>query len=273
MLLVGFAAFGLQKFLQRSNSPQKTLASPAGTSVLADYQGYTKGPFTAFMAPFNRGSSIRGKDYSEDFMIDRSTFPSNSQSSWSWPPSGSYDPIRSFIAVDYGNYFNTIPAAPIRPSQIRNISRLVCTYDLSVAGDLADFDAIIDFFLTSSPGFSKILFEVEIFLHTPHYAKSYSDSVATVGVFTASNGVAWKVSIDPHGAQAPDILLYPENGKDVLLSRVDLQEFLAWSAVHKLTTGSEFFNGFAIGVEPQQKDGVLAIHNFAVSYNTADGAR
>jgi hypothetical protein len=39
---------------------------------------------------------------------------------------------------------------------------------------------------------------------------------------------------------------------------------LGWLAGKGAITGGEFFNGLALGVEPQQRDGTMAVNAYAV---------
>lgn len=252
-------------------------AEPGGRAViLDDNQAYTKGSFTAFMAPFNKGKLKAGTDYTERFELDPVRFPGNSFVSWHWPAARADGPIRGFIAVDYGDYENTTPEAPIQSAKVDDIDRLSCDYQLSLDGDVSSFDVIIDFYLTSirataDDDFDKSTkFEVEIFLHTPDYAKSYADSVPPVGTFISKSGVVWNVSRDPTAPHGPDILFYPSDQADIPTGNIDIKAMLSWLKSQNVITGREYFNGLALGVEPRQLDGTLAVHDLRVRYAVSE---
>lgn len=246
----------------------RTLATDQGMRLvrLGDNSGYTKGPFTAFMAPYNKGSLLVDKDYAESFALDPEQFPAGSLISWRWPMAGMNDPVRGFLAVDFGNYYNTVPEIPIQSSKVNRITSLTCIHDLSISGTAKGFSVIINFFLTSTPNPNSIRFEIEVFLHTPKYAKIYIDRVPSIGTFRSASDLAWNVAKDPVAAHGPDILFYPTNQADLLVGTVDLKEMLFWLASCGVITGDEFFNGLAIGVEPQQLDGTLTINALSVHY-------
>jgi hypothetical protein len=262
----------------REMSITTTLAAEQGrrSILLDDNQGYTRGPFTAFMAPFNNGGLIAGTDYMERLELDPGQFTANSQISWSWPAAHVYAPIRGFLAIDYGNYANTTPEVPIRSGRVSDIRSLSGSYKLDISGTTSGFDVIIDFFLTSIPASKALNFddlikdEVEIFLHTPHYAKVYADSVPFLGTFTSASGMTWNVSRDPEAAHGPDILFYPSDQSDVLAAAIDIKAMLSWLERRHVIAGSEYFNGLALGVEPQQLDGKLTVNDFRVHYEPSD---
>ena len=234
--------------------------------TLSDSQAYTKGPFTAFMAPWNKGSLLINTDYTESFALDPERFPANSLISWNWPSAGARDQVRGFLAIDYGNYYNTIPEMPVQSTRVNGIESLVCKHDLSIAGLVSAFNVIINFFLTSTDCFGAILYEIEIFLHTPNYAKAYIDSIPLIGIFTSASNLRWRVARDPAGIQGPNILFYPLGQADVLVDTIDLKKMLVWLINQGTITGDEFFNGLAVGIEPQQRDGTLKVNSLFVDY-------
>ncbi len=233
---------------------------------LADKQGFTKGPFTAFMVPYNRGTLRPGKDYTESFTLDPAEFPAGSVISWDWPAAHEKAQVRGFLAIDYGDYYNTVPEAPIRSSRVKDIKALQCNVDLSASGTGSGFNIIINFFLTSTLDSNSILYEIEVFLHTPDYAKFYIDSAPSLGTFTSRSGRVWKVCKDPFAVHGPDILFYPVDQADMLVGTVDLKEMLSWIKGRKVITGNEFFNGLAVGIEPQQRNGTVVVNALAVNY-------
>ncbi len=233
---------------------------------LADKQGYTKGPFTAFMIPYNRGKLRPGKDYTESFTLNPATFPAGSVISWDWPAAHENAQVRGFLAIDYGDYYNTVPEAPIRSSRVKDIKTLLCDVNLSTGGTGSGFNIIINFFLTSTLDSNSILYEIEVFLHTPNYAKAYVDGVPSLGTFTSKSGRVWRVCKDPFAVHGPDILFYPVDQADMLVGTVDLREMLSWIEDRKVITGNEFFNGLAVGIEPQQLSGTVIVNALAVNY-------
>ena len=238
--------------------------------TLGDSQGFTKDAYTAFMAPYNKGALRAGVDYRESISLDPALFPARTTISWTWPEARADASVRGFLAVDYGNYYNTVPARPIRSRRVSDIRTLTCDFDLAIDGTLSGFDVVVDFFLTSTPDFGSILFEIEIFLHAPRYVLGYADSTRPVGMFRSTSGSTWTVSKDPVGNQAPIVLFHLAPGHDVLDGSIDIAEMLHWLKDRGVLAGTEFFNGLALGVEPQQHDGILTINTLSVDYVSAN---
>src|SRR5450759_1605032 len=95
-------------------------ASPAvGTEgsvesvTLGDYQNYTKGSYSAFMAPFNAGALRPSRDFTETLVLRPDTFPDATSIAWQWPNIPCPVGIYNFLAVQYGNYDHTRPQMPI----------------------------------------------------------------------------------------------------------------------------------------------------------------
>jgi hypothetical protein len=249
-----------------ASTVRRPASAEPGLVRLADSQGFTKGPFTAFMAPWNKGGLRFGTDYTEELTLSPATFPAGSRIAWNWPPAGLRDQVRGFLAIDFGNYYNTVPEAPIRSSRASGVERLVCRHDLSIGGTISGFNAIVNFFLTATPDPNSILFEVEVFLHASDAADAYMRTASSLGTFTSASGLVWTVARDPSAAHGPDFLFRRADGGDLLAGEVDLREMLGWLAGKGAITGGEFFNGLALGVEPQQRDGTMAVNAYAVDY-------
>ena len=78
--------------------------------------------------------------------------------------------------------------------------------------------------------------------------------------------MVWQVRKDPHAVNGPDILFYPVNQADVLVGAVDLGAMLSWLRSRGVITGQEFFNGLAVGIEPQQHSGTATVNALSVNY-------
>lgn len=248
---------------------QPAMAGRQGGSrvSLLDSTNYTAGAYLAFLAPYGKGSYISGSDFAESATILASTFPNNTVISWRWPntpPVGSG--VYNLLAVDFGNYDNTTVQTPITPKQVNSISTLTQTHSISVSGSLPSFDVIDDLFLTSTSNGTTLLFEVEIFLHTPAYAATFVSGGFSIGTFIGS-GITWTVVQTFGGAAGNDILFMPTNQADVLLGVIDIKAMLAYLVSRSVITGSEWFNGLALGAETQQGVGGLTIHTMSEVYN------
>jgi hypothetical protein len=238
---------------------------PVSTITLEEYQQYTKHSYSAFAAPFNAGSLIRGKDYVDAITVHPATFPADTLMSWTWPSDPCPIGICNFVSIQYGNYYNTHPETPISSRKIKEIATLTEVHGLTLGGSLQGFDVIIDFFLTSEPGGDSVhAFEIEIFLHTPRSSVWYMNHLLPIGTYKDNNGVVWRAAID---AKAKDILFMPIDKADVLSADIDLKTMLLWLVSRGTITGNEYFSGLATGAEVKQDFGSLLINSFSVTYD------
>lgn len=233
-------------------------------TTIGDATPYANGSYLAYLAPFGKGALVDGVDYSEAMIVQPATFPNNVSILWNWPANTSG--IVNFLAVDFGDYNNTVVPAPIASKKVSAISALTETHALALAGDPSGYDAVIDLFTTSAPGSTTAKqHEIEIFLHTPAYSAGYVASVTQIGAYTDANGVAWTVAIDksrlPH-----NILFMPADQSDIVSGTVDVKAMLAWLMSKSWVGGGEYFNGLATGVEVQQGLGAAQISQFSVDY-------
>jgi hypothetical protein len=245
--------------------PLSALEPTQGAVTLHDYEPFTKGPYLVFMAPFNAGSLVRGKDYVDTLTLHTGTFPDTTSITWAWPSDPCPAGIYNFMAMQFGNYNHTHPEVPIPPRRVGNISRLVQRHDLAIGGSLNGFDVVTDFFLTTlAGGDNPHEFEIEIFIHTPKYAVQYVDSSSPIGTYMDAEGLAWTVAIDTN---AKDILFMPSDHAAILSATIDIKEMLHWLIHQGTITGSEYFNGLGVGVEVRQNEGSLEIKSFSIGYD------
>ena len=245
---------------------------PPAFQTLYDDAPFQKGAYTAFMAPFNVGSLRYHRDYDEKVVVDKATFPNDTSISWAYPPDHAASSIKSFLAVDYGNYNHTNAPEPVASSMVDKIKTLQLNVAMMMAGYLEGYDVIVDYYLTSKKGdLDTKIIEVEIALHAPSFFKRYADSVRTIGFYKSADGAIWKLSLDEHAAMMqgkPDILIYPTDGLDRLGISLDIQAIHRFLVGRNVLNGTEYFNGLALGVEPQQQGGTLTVKILDVAYKT-----
>lgn len=235
---------------------------------LNDYVFYSAGSYGSFLSPWNADALPTGGTHAEFLVYNRTNYPNNQQIYWSWPsipPAGGG--VYNFLAIDYGNYFDTSVQTPIMPKQVGSIAHLSQTFNVSLGGDTNGYDVLIDFFTTlAANNFSNRQHEVEIFLHTPAYAASYVQSVIQIGTYTDAGGRAWTVAVDknttPH-----DILFMPANKADVLVATVDIKAMLAWLIGLQWVSSAEYFNGLGFGLEVNHGTGSISINTLSTTYN------
>ena len=249
------------------------------SAVLTDYHTYTSGSYIAGVVPYGAAArhDIEGTNYTESLTYSSGeSFPNNSRMTWQWPAIQSgQSAVGSYIQICYGDYDYTVPQTPITPEPVGNIATLTETHNFSLGGTLSGFDVIDDLFLTSqgTQGSEEGIqtHEIEIFLHSPSYAQAYvldsgnaGPTVVRLGTFTVS-GITWVVAEDM-GTTPKDILFMPQNLQDIPNQTVDIRAMLQYLANKSAISSTEWFNGFAIGVEVQQGVGFAAFNSFAVSY-------
>ncbi len=245
------------------------------TITIGDAVNWTKGSYLVYLAPWGAGSLVRGRDYWDSVTFASDPFPNGLSMSWSWPDKApTSSGVYNLNAINFGNANHTIVQTPITPLQVSAIGTLTQTQALTLGGETAKYDVITDFWLTAKAGnLDTKLFEVEVFLHTPAYSRSYVQHATPLGTYTDAQGRPWTMAIDKGANLAPDILIMPENGRDVLSGSVDLKGMLAWLAGHGVITGTEYFNGLSMGAEVRQGAGALVIDRFNVEYGAAAAAQ
>ena len=235
---------------------------------------YASGSYLAFQAINDTVSAS-----TQTMVINQLGFPSGVRFNWIWPDAADTT-VKSWNAVDFGNYLNTDVPIPITPSKINALDALkvrsVWTY--TMAADSANLT--MDFFLfsTSSSTVPNMLCEFQIFYHTPDSTKTFVDSVTNLGTYTSAAidgtpSIAWKVGRQTANFfGTPYYLFYPSDQSDKLDMTFDIKAALAWLMAPNPTTsityltGNEYFNGLGTGVEPLRKTGTATLVNYLVTY-------
>lgn len=232
---------------------------------LSDNEEFSRGPYLAYMSPWNKGNLVINKDYAESITLDPTTFPNGTKIKWDWPAKPA-EGIYNFLAIDFGNENETIVQKPIPPRRVKDLKDLSQEFELTATGLLNGFDVISEFYLTQKPGsFENKLFEIEVFLHTPAYSYQYVSGSTPIGNYSGS-GIDWFVSIDHGAPNGPDILFMPSDRRDVLSGHLDFKSMLDWLVNKKVISGNEYFNGMAVGVEVRQGGGSLSYEKLEIIY-------
>lgn len=242
--------------------------APPGSASIADNQPYAAGNYMGYIAPFNKGSLLQGRDYTQSETITPGTFPNGTTLHWNWPNARSPNGIYTFNAIDYGYYANTAVPNPIPSKTVDSLGSLTETHSLSQSGAPQNYDVIDDIFLTKSPkDTSTMAAEVEVFLHTPDYSAQYVKGSAPIGTFQ-SNGITWTVAKSSNGSAGLDLLFMPSNQADVSSGTIDLKGMLNYLVQQGAISGSWYFNGYALGAEVMQGSGSVTMNNWSTSYDT-----
>lgn len=204
---------------------------------------------------------VSGTDFTESISYFSSSFPNNTSIKWSWPATPATS-IYGFLQVAFADYHGTVPQTPVTAKQVKNVSTLVSSHNFTHEGTTNGYDVIYDIFLTDTANDSNgVLFEIEIFLHTPNFAASLVTGSTQIGTFVGS-GITWTVAISGN-----DILFMPSNQADVLADSVDIKAMFAYLIGQGTITGNEFYNGHAFGVEPRLGGGSLTLNSFSVAFS------
>ncbi|MDR3449258.1 MAG: Ig-like domain-containing protein, partial [Alphaproteobacteria bacterium] len=234
--------------------------------TLYNNQVYNSGSYSVYIAPFNVGSLVYGKDYSETMQLDSSSPNSGVTANWSFPTITAGN-IKSFLHIDYGDYNYGSPQKPIASSKIKDITTLSESINFTMSGNTQGSDVIMDLFLTKVAGQSSTnAAEVEVLLHSPTYSQTWVASLHQLGSFT-TNGVTWKVA-ETTIAGNPDYVFMPANGADVTSGTINVNAMLQYLVAHGGLNSSLYFNGLANGVETSSGSGSWTMNNFSVDYAT-----
>jgi hypothetical protein len=242
-------------------------AGGGSTVVLsADYAQWGTGPYYAFNSVWNAGSLINGTDFTQSIALNTSTFPNGTTISWDWPSTPASYLVYSFPGVFYGTYGSMMPATNIPAKQISSITRLQFAHNLSLSGQLDEFDVIYDYYTTSTPDGTNLQHEIEILVHTPSYFRDYLSGFSGNKTFVDPSGLTWTVA-GPSSGTPPQIFFMPSAAQDILNTTIDARALMNFAVSQGLMSGSEYFDGTSIGAEPSQNNGTLKINTFNVSYN------
>lgn len=237
-----------------------------GETVLGDHELFTVGPYSAWMDPYN----TTGLTFTDSMTVRDAEFPDNTDLTWSYPLPGT-DSIKGFLQVaGYGDYYDTVPQTPIVSQQLKNITALTATHDLTHSGTANGYNVIYDGFLTVSAGHSNQAFEYEIFIHSPQFAIDYftASYVSQIASSVSLSGYTWDIAVDgtAMSGSRPIILFMPSNRADIDAATIDCKALFDYLIGIGILTGNEFWNGGSLGVEPARGSGTLHVTDASDNY-------
>lgn len=231
--------------------------------VLATY-----GPYGLFLNPQNP----QGLNWWQYGSYSPAAFPNGNRIQWNWPLRAAPNVLAFLQVASYGDYYNTVPAAPITSRQVSAINNLTVPADVTHSGTTNGYSVLYDYFFTASPNVHGNLYEVELFLHSPQYAVDYINAgfVTQIGT-TSISGITWQVAVDltAFGGTQPIFLVAQSNYADVPKQTIiDLKALHSYLIAHGYAIGSLYYNGHSLGVEVGQGIGQLRANSVAsVVYN------
>lgn len=240
-----------------------------GGFVVGDSAFKTYGSYGIFNAPFR--ATAMGYTRGADYWDNTSYTPGNLQSgvtiSTQWPSlaTGCTGSICGFMAIDYGDYDNTVVATPITPRQISAITTLSLAITQSFSGTTAGYDSILDLFSTLAPGDNtNNLHELEIlFQCQPGFCQTFATTATPVGSpFTDSFGNVWTLA---HSGTIN--IAYVAGFPAFTSGSINVLQILQHFVSAGLMASTEYFNGCAVGTEPFNYDSSVTYSNVAFTYN------
>jgi predicted secreted protein len=233
-------------------------------------------PYWAYDSVWNKGTLVRGTNFTETITCYADSFPNYTSISWNWPNTIPTNNTYSYPNIAYGQVGTGIaagasaPVTNITPSTINNITTLSLIHNVSLAGTTTEFDVHYFGTLTQTPGATDQV-QFDLHVHAPQYVRDALTALSTKYSFTDSQSTVWYIINNPAPTPHKIVFIRQDMG-DLLNYTVDLKTLFLQAKANGLITGSEYFNGLALGVEPRTVSGTLSITSLSVSYAFTAGA-
>ena len=231
----------------------------------ATYQGTAPG-WWDLQNPWNNGSLVNGTDYTQTLTANSSTFPDGTVISWNWGSHINSDNVWGYPEVVYGaqaGIWQSADGQGPQPIQIKNLTALTGTYNVSIGGSTDNFDVLWETQLTSAP-FSGQEVEFSIMPHSPSYDTQYITSLPDQYQYNEA-GLSATIAVTSNGSY-PYVIVLPNQG-DMLSGTVDIKSILDFLTAKGVLTGNEYIQGFEMGAEPQTGSGSLTINKIGYDWN------
>jgi hypothetical protein len=237
-------------------------------------------PYWTFNSTWNQEGLVNGRDFTQTITMYPDSFPSGTVIKWSWPNTPAPSNTYSAPGLVYGTITGfKAPLTNVTAKQINDITTLTLSHTLSMSGNPEQFNVIYDGFLSKIPlpgadaamksfealDYSNSLFEIEVHCHTPPYFSRWLENGHRKYSFTDTQGTRWSIFDNPD-AKAHMIVFVRADYGDLLNYTVDMKALLLAAKSHGLLTGSEYWTGTALIVEPQMGSGSLTIDSFSVDF-------
>jgi hypothetical protein len=217
---------------------------------------------------------------SQSMTIVPTKFPNATVFNASWP-AGADGTVKSYNAIDYGNYFDTIVPVPVASSKLSDIITLKELSNFTYVSGTADAaNVTIDGFLYSAQesDITFMLCEFQVFFHLTAASKSFVDGLTQLGTYTSASidgtpSIAWKVGRQASNFQGvPYYLFYPIDLLDKPVITFDINAMFTWLRGSNPTTGltyltgNERYNGHSLGIEPMKDVVAVTINTITNTY-------
>lgn len=242
--------------------------------VIPDRVNYTKGQYLGYLAPYSadvggaNASLVRGVDYWDALRV-RPSFPNKCDIVWKWPDNPpSAGAVVGYLQVTFGNYDGGVPAVPVTPKKVSELSTFAETIGYTMSGDTANATILNEFYCTTASGNpSTKTFEIGHALHESTQAKAWFDTCTVIGTFTDPQGRAWDVrncGLNPAGAR----YIAFRSASDYVTGVIDKLAALAWLVTKGFAVSELYINGTALGVEPHKGAGRLQGITYHVDFSS-----
>jgi hypothetical protein len=262
----------LQHRLRSTNTPTPTkklspTLTPTQAAVTisegyATYQSPLKGWYAA-LNPYN----AEGNSYAESITSYPDTFPNNTVLNWSYPNTPGPGNVWAYPEVVYGylgGISNYTPSGEgITPVQVKNLTALTGSYNVTLQGNTDQYDVLWETHLTTAPASNEVC-EFSIMLHSPSYFTQYVMSLPEEYDYHAAGLSATIVNAE--SSSNPYIIVMPKQG-DMLSATVDIKSILTFLISKGVVSGDWYIEGFELGVEPQQGSGSITINSLSYNWN------
>jgi hypothetical protein len=255
-----------------ASSPPATDPPPAhnpapATTISADFAtaNTDAGPYWAMNSTWNANGLVNGTDFTQSLTMDDPSSPNiGTTITWNWPNTPASSNVYSYPAVFYGDYagFNA-PATDVTAEQINSIKTLTLSQNVSFSGSTDQYDGMYDGYTTSKPDgdASTVQHEVEVYIHSPSYVQDWIENLPQYH-FTDSQGLQWTIA-----TQGNMVIFAPSDFRDLTNYTIDFKGLLQAAVADGVMSGSEYFDGIALGNEPREGSGSMTINSFSVNYD------
>lgn len=239
-------------------------ANSPGSVRLPDQTFYTSGAYSAFASPWSSyldKSLQRERDFLDSIVVQPATFPDGTLIEWKWPfRRPKVAGVWGYLAVSYGNYDGGLPQVTVEPKQVKDIDSLSEDISWSASG-FTSYNLLNEFYLTRDAGKSdQKVIEIGLLLHPESRRNPFIEGARLVGRYADREGRSWQVVLN-----GTFCMFIPDH--DVSDGQIDLKAMLDFLVDKTVITGSEWFNGLAIGVEPVWGQGSTTIAIWKVHYS------
>lgn len=260
------------KQLLIGSAPAVTVG-PSGTTVVAGpFQGYTVSPYQLYLGMFGLNFTPSGHVPTTaqcNAFVNTGTFPAGTTLTWNTIPSSTFNAINGYLNIAYGNYDGG--SVSITPKQIKNITTLTANVGWTYTGSAQDL--LCECFLTTTSHASGTLtdsiFEIGFLVKNSSASETFTNGLTPVGTgsFTDVNGVIWVVGQGTSGAGSFPFVVASRVGYSDHYGALDFKSLFSFLTTSGVTTGNEWMNGLAFGVETLLGEGSLTYNSFTVTYS------